>query len=186
MKDQQVGRRSRREFLRGLTAAGAAGLLIVRSAPLAAEPPPEIGRVRLSKIRGICIAPQYVAESLLRAEGFTDVQYVFSEAGTAQARALASGEVDINVNFAAPLVVSLDAGPSTESGFWSCSASSQSWWRARGEFTMPTSLSPWGGSTICRHTMPPISGWRCTSVSRSRRKTQRSGEPPGRQVSRYL
>ena len=25
---------------------------------------------------GICLAPQYVAEDLLRAEGFTDVEYV--------------------------------------------------------------------------------------------------------------
>jgi NitT/TauT family transport system substrate-binding protein len=112
MKNHIVGLRTRREFWRRLTATGAASLFGVRSAPLAAEPSPETRRVRLSKVRGICIAPQYVAEGLLRAEGFTDVQYVFGEAGTAQARALASGEVDINVNFAAPLVVSLDAGPS--------------------------------------------------------------------------
>ena len=30
---------------------------------------------------GICIAPQYVAEELLRAEGFTDVRYVVGQAG---------------------------------------------------------------------------------------------------------
>ena len=45
----------------------------------AAEPPPETTSVRLAKIRGICIAPQYVAEELLHAEGFTEVGYVMTE-----------------------------------------------------------------------------------------------------------
>ena len=42
--------------------------------PLAAEPPPETARINLIEITGICIAPQYLAEDLLRSEGFTDVQ----------------------------------------------------------------------------------------------------------------
>ena len=34
--------------------------------------PPETSAIRLIKIPGICIAPQYVAEDLLRAEGFNE------------------------------------------------------------------------------------------------------------------
>src|SRR5262249_32294586 len=62
------------------------------------------------KIAGICIAPQYVAEELLRAEGFTEVQYVETVAGIEGARALASGKVDITLSFAAPFIIRVDAG----------------------------------------------------------------------------
>src|SRR5262245_12371192 len=66
---------SRREFL-GLTVAGTAGLLGLKPEPIAAEPPLETTTLRLAQGWGICWAPQYVAEELLRREGFTDVQYV--------------------------------------------------------------------------------------------------------------
>ena len=67
---------TRRDFVRGLTFAGTAGALGLVSRPAGAEPPPETTRLRLSQIPGICVAPQYVAEGLLRAEGFTDVEYM--------------------------------------------------------------------------------------------------------------
>ena len=70
---------SRRHFLASASLAAAAGILGPR-APLADEPPPETTTIRLSKVPGICIAPQYAAEELLRAEGFTDIHYVASEA----------------------------------------------------------------------------------------------------------
>ena len=61
---------NRRRVLAGLSMM-ATGLF----APTAvAEPPPETTAIRLAKIPGICIAPQYVAEELLHAEGFTDVR----------------------------------------------------------------------------------------------------------------
>jgi hypothetical protein len=65
---------TRRHFLTTLSGAGAATLL--DSVPShAAEGPPETTSVRFMSTTGaICIAPQYVAEDLLRAEGFTDVQ----------------------------------------------------------------------------------------------------------------
>jgi len=100
---------SRRRFLAGISTAGAASLFGVRQS-LPAEPPPETTSVRLAKIRGICVAPQYVAEELLRAEGFTDVRYVMTDAAAGQSDAVASGQVDFTLNFAAPLVVALDAG----------------------------------------------------------------------------
>src|SRR6267143_990781 len=66
---------NRREFVRGIAAlAGSAGLLGYDMKPAAAEPPPETTRIRLAQIPGICVAPQYVAEELLRGEGFSDVQ----------------------------------------------------------------------------------------------------------------
>ena len=66
--------RTRRQFLSTLSLAGAAGILPSRA--WAAEPPPEIATVRISKVPVICFAQQYVCEALLRAEGFTDVGYV--------------------------------------------------------------------------------------------------------------
>src|SRR5712692_7539169 len=101
---------SRRRFLGGLTLMGTAGLLGLHPRRSAAEPPPETTRIRLIKIAGICIAPQYVAEELLRGEGFTEVQYLQTTAGIAGARALASGEVDITLSFAAPFIIRADAG----------------------------------------------------------------------------
>jgi hypothetical protein len=87
---------SRREFLGGLTLAGTAGLLGVHARRVAAEPPPETTRIRLVRIPSICQAPSYVAEELLRSEGFTEVHYL-QKAGTADIEtALASGEADLN------------------------------------------------------------------------------------------
>jgi NitT/TauT family transport system substrate-binding protein len=51
-----------------------------------------------------------VADELLRAEGFTDVRYVESEAGIVLLDKMARGEVDLTLMFAAPIVVALDAG----------------------------------------------------------------------------
>ncbi len=101
---------SRREFLGGLTLAGTAALLGVEVEPVAAEPPPETRTIKLVKIGGICIAPQYVAEELLHAEGFSDVQYVRAAAGIGTAKALAAGEADITLNFVAPFIIRVDAG----------------------------------------------------------------------------
>ena len=69
-------RQSRRRFLTTLSMAGAAGLVRVPLAQ-AAEGTPETTTVRIFANRpGICVAPQSIAEPLLRAEGFTDVHFV--------------------------------------------------------------------------------------------------------------
>lgn len=96
----------RRGFLATLAAAGALGM----APPAAAEAPPETTTIRLSKIPGICIAPQYVAEELLRAEGFTEVQYVPVEAGVHTSRRLARGEIDFATNFVATLIPVIGEG----------------------------------------------------------------------------
>jgi NitT/TauT family transport system substrate-binding protein len=100
---------SRRRFLATLTAAGGAGLIGATGA-MGQEAPLETTTVRLSKITGTCIAPQYLADEFLRLEGFSDVRYVMSDAGIGQSRSLARGEVDFSLNFAAPLVIPIDAG----------------------------------------------------------------------------
>jgi len=100
---------NRRQFLRTLSSAGAAGLF-GSSNSVAQEAPPETTTIRLAKSPSLCIAPQYVAEDLLRAEGFADVRYVMSDAGIRQSKALASGEIDLTLHFSAPLLIPIDAG----------------------------------------------------------------------------
>lgn len=85
---------TRRRFARVLGIAGAAGALGVRPLPAATELPPETTRIRLPLAPVICLAPQYIAEELLRAEGFSEVAYVPLQTGTAPA-AVAAGRADL-------------------------------------------------------------------------------------------
>jgi NitT/TauT family transport system substrate-binding protein len=107
----QIIQQNRRDFLASVSAAGVAGVLGAR-ASLADEGPPEVATVRLSKIPGVCIAPQYAAEELLRAEGFTDVRYVETVPGLGPSEQVARGELDFILNFAPLLVIPLAAGKS--------------------------------------------------------------------------
>jgi NitT/TauT family transport system substrate-binding protein len=66
---------SRRDFLAGLSAAGAASVLGAQ-ASLADEGPPEVTTLRIMQQPGVCLAPQFVAEELLGAEGFTNVRCI--------------------------------------------------------------------------------------------------------------
>jgi NitT/TauT family transport system substrate-binding protein len=100
---------TRRRFLVGLSSAGASGL-IGASNSRAQEGRLETTSVRIAKIAGICIAPQYVADELLRAEGFTDIRYVATDAGVPAALSLARGEVDFTANYAPALIIPIDAG----------------------------------------------------------------------------
>jgi len=99
----------RRRFLAALAATGAAGLIGPQKSS-AQDGRLETTSVRLTKVNGTCIAPQYIAEELLRLEGFTDVRYVLVDAGIGQSKAIARGDVDFSLNFAAPLVIPIDAG----------------------------------------------------------------------------
>jgi NitT/TauT family transport system substrate-binding protein len=100
----------RRELLRGVGAAAAAAALAGRFRTADAEPPPETTRIVLLQTASMCQAPQYVAEDLLRGEGFTDVRYIKKDGQRAIADALASGEASINMHFSGPLIVRLDTG----------------------------------------------------------------------------
>jgi NitT/TauT family transport system substrate-binding protein len=102
---------SRREIVSGLTLAWTAGLVGGAAWPAAAEPPPETTRIRLEWAGGACNAPKYVAEELLRSEGFMDVQYVNREAKNLTSRrlkALSSGEADFDLMFAPDIIVAID------------------------------------------------------------------------------
>jgi NitT/TauT family transport system substrate-binding protein len=100
---------NRRRFLATLSSAAAVALVDAQDS-FSQEAPPETTTVRLGKIYGICIAPQYVAEDLLRAEGFTDIRYVAANPGIATALALARGEIDFTTNYAPPMAISIDSG----------------------------------------------------------------------------
>ena len=101
---------NRRRFLTGLSSAAVAGLFDTSNA-LAEEAPLETTRIRLYDWTGLCIAPQFVAEELLKAEGFTDVQYLKDEAsGSLPNPLLASGAIDINSQFSAPSIIRVEAG----------------------------------------------------------------------------
>jgi NitT/TauT family transport system substrate-binding protein len=100
---------SRREFLTTTALAGTAALLGLPSESHAAERPPETTRIRLTSIPGVCVAPQYVSEELLRVEGFTDVQYVKVKLDGLY-KAFASGDVDISMAYAPPFIIQIEAG----------------------------------------------------------------------------
>jgi NitT/TauT family transport system substrate-binding protein len=100
---------SRRDFLAGLSAAGAtagAASIVGARTSLAGEGPPETTTVRLGYWPNICVAPGDIAEDLLRAEGFTDVRYVPNRPLDAVAR----GEIDFDFETAAWVVSQVDAG----------------------------------------------------------------------------
>ena len=102
---------SRRDFLGGLTVAGTAGFLGLRSHPAAAEPPPETTRLRVMDTAEICMGtPLLVAEDLLKGEGFSDVQYVKMATGPEGYKAVASGDLDFSIGAAPSLIPQLDAG----------------------------------------------------------------------------
>jgi NitT/TauT family transport system substrate-binding protein len=100
---------SRRDFLTTVSAAGAASALGAQIS-LADEGPPETATIRVRRDPSICVAPQYIAEDLLHAEGFTDVRYVPAQSGPIQAQMLTRGELDFALPSAMTVVSLLDAG----------------------------------------------------------------------------
>jgi NitT/TauT family transport system substrate-binding protein len=97
---------TRRQFLTTFSLAGA-GLLHAPPSR-AAEGALETTTVRIAKIGAICLAPQYVSEELLRAEGFTDIRYV--ETGNLIGPAIGRGEADFSTAFAIDPIQAIDAG----------------------------------------------------------------------------
>jgi NitT/TauT family transport system substrate-binding protein len=100
-------RQNRRHFLASASLAAAAGVLGARKS-LADEGAPEVTTLRLARIPAICVAPGYIADALLRAEGFTDIRYVPVSHGSAVAR----GEIDFHLETAAWIASNIDAGES--------------------------------------------------------------------------
>jgi NitT/TauT family transport system substrate-binding protein len=109
MNNHKSYRWSRREFLKTAALTGTGTLLGLHLNVAAAEPPPETTRIRLVSIPGVCVAPQYISEELLRVEGFTDVQYVKLKLDELY-KAFASGNVDISMAYAPPFIIQIEAG----------------------------------------------------------------------------
>jgi NitT/TauT family transport system substrate-binding protein len=101
---------NRRDFIHGMSVAGAAALAGLRPGSAEAEPPPETLRIRLGGSPGICFAPQYVVEPLLKAEGFTDVEYVKFTSVPERTKDRAAGRIDMTMDLATPLIMRIDAG----------------------------------------------------------------------------
>jgi NitT/TauT family transport system substrate-binding protein len=99
----------RRDFLAGASFAAAAGILRPVTA-LSDEGPPETTTIRLPHDPSVCVVPAYIADDLLRAEGFTDVRYVPTVHGISVGGMAARGEIDFGVIFAPSIVYHLEIG----------------------------------------------------------------------------
>ena len=97
---------TRRQFLESTSVLGAASLLGY-SRIAAAEPPPETRKIRLVHAPAICFAPQYLAEELLRLEGFSEVSYVEDISGKS-VDGILSGRADLTMDAAATTVYTMD------------------------------------------------------------------------------
>jgi NitT/TauT family transport system substrate-binding protein len=110
MKTATIGRDrfSRRQFISYASALSTASFFGI---PLTttAEPPPETKKIRFVHVPAICLAPQYLAEELLRLEGFSEIEYVEITDNTGY-NALADGRADLTQSAAPDLVAGLDTG----------------------------------------------------------------------------
>ena len=110
-----VDRLSRRDFLKvagglGLSAMGtslleACGVKSATSVPETLE----TTTLKLVHTPSLCNAPLYLAEEFLKNEGFKDVQYT-EKKSVERNEALASGDANLSIGFAATFVTRVDAG----------------------------------------------------------------------------
>jgi NitT/TauT family transport system substrate-binding protein len=100
---------TRRDFISGLSAATAAAFL-PGSFAAAADERLETTQVRLARMGGVCVAPQYIADELLRAEGFTDIRFVDTSPGAPVMAAMGRGDIDFSLNYVAPGILAVEAG----------------------------------------------------------------------------
>ena len=102
-------RQTRRGFIGGIAAVGASACTGVYRAH-AAEGALDTTTVRLLKFPGICIAPQYAAEELLRAEGFTNIRYIDVGPTVELSVRVGRGDADFAMEFAARTIQTIDRG----------------------------------------------------------------------------
>jgi NitT/TauT family transport system substrate-binding protein len=116
---QTPGGLSRRQFVQtaaglGLTVAGASLLAGCASlgkptGPILGVAGPEVTRIRIPKSASLCQSPLLLAQDSLRAEGFSEIEYV--EVGTnSGSTAIAAGTADIGLAFSGPGLLLIDTG----------------------------------------------------------------------------
>jgi NitT/TauT family transport system substrate-binding protein len=99
---------TRRGFLGGIAAAGATSLIRTRWAE-AADGPLETTTVRIQKPGSDCVSSLYIAEELLRSEGFTEIRYADPPYPGAIGPVI-NGDVDFSPAYASQCVRAIDAG----------------------------------------------------------------------------
>jgi NitT/TauT family transport system substrate-binding protein len=100
----------RRSFMKQLAMlAGASSLYGVRAPCALADAPLETMKLRIVISPALCFAPQYIADALLRAEGFSDIQYIKATERPAQPM-VAEGEGDFTIDAVRSVLVNVDAG----------------------------------------------------------------------------
>jgi NitT/TauT family transport system substrate-binding protein len=102
---------ARRQFLGSACTLGAASLLGMSGAATA-QPAPETKRIRLIVSEDVCFAPQFLAEELLRLEGFAQVEYVRMnyEQYPCSSAMVAAGKADITQDAGTSFVYQIDLG----------------------------------------------------------------------------
>lgn len=103
----------RRELL---SSAAAAGLLAACAPGTSSAGLPEVAdgklettTLRTARLSSLCLAPQYLAEESLRAEGFTDLRYVETTSGENR-KLMADRQIDLTMDFSAKVVKNVDQG----------------------------------------------------------------------------
>jgi NitT/TauT family transport system substrate-binding protein len=100
---------TRRRFVAGFPLACATAAMI-DSESRAAEPSLEITSVRMPRVPAECLAPQYIADQLLRDDDIVDVQYVDMPSSAGFEEDVAKGTVDFCQVFVAALVTAVGRG----------------------------------------------------------------------------
>ena len=95
MSQPEASKFNRRHFLSGTTALGAAAILGWPENSRA-KPPPETKKIRIVRAAAICLAPQFLAEELLRLEGFSEINYINATTGNL-CDALEDGTADVTM-----------------------------------------------------------------------------------------
>lgn len=97
----------RRKFLARASVLGVASILGLPGVA-SAEPPPEVAKLRLVHTPAICLAPQYLVEGLLRAEGFTEIEYV-KVSTTGAPEVVVAGKADMSMWDVPGIIPTIDA-----------------------------------------------------------------------------